>query len=120
MNGQEPQQVAEEQKAGTPDNRGPNVQVVFVTSLGFGIRTTLAEFRKAHRGTKGTKAMTLTDKNGTLVTAKVVNENDDISIVTKMGQTGIFPVSEIRWGHRGPSGTKLISLVEGDEVVAII
>lgn len=133
----EPQTVAPEQKAeepptpipvepteptptGKPPERGPDVQVVFVTALGFGIRTTLAEFRKAHRGTKGTRAMGITDKNGALVDAKLVEEDDIICIVTKQGQTGIFPVSEIRFGHRGPVGTKLVSLSEGDEVVALL
>jgi len=123
MNEQKPQEVASEQKADDATDkasRGPDVQVVFVTTLGFGIRTTLAEFRKGHRGTKGTRAMNLTEDKGTLIAAKEVKENDLISIVTKMGQTGIFPVNEIRWGHRGPTGTKLISLIEGDEVVTII
>ena len=106
--------------AGTPAERGPDVQVLFVTDLGYGVRTTLAEFRKAHRGTKGTRAMFLNEKNGNLVGAKLVNDGDVVTVMTKKGQAGLFAIDQVRLTGRGLSGVRLVTLEEGDIVVGIV
>ena len=121
----EPQPVAPEEaediKADGPKGeRGPDKQVLFVTDKGYGIRTTLTEFRKAHRGTKGTRAMFLNEKNGKLVAAKIVNDNDVVTVLTKQGQAGLFGVDQIRLTGRGLSGVRLVTLADNDEVVAVV
>jgi len=105
---------------GNPAERGPNVQVLFVTDLGYGIRTTLDQFRKAHRGTKGTRAMFLNEKNGNLVGAKVVKDGDVVTVMTKKGQAGLFSVDQVRLTGRGLSGVRLVTLEEGDIVVGMV
>ena len=106
--------------AGKPAERGPNVQVLFVTDLGYGVRTTLSEFRKAHRGTKGTRAVFLNEKNGNLVGAKVVKDGDVVTVMTKKGQAGLFEVDQVRLTGRGLAGVRLVTLEEGDVVVGIV
>ena len=113
-----PASVAE--SAGKPAERGPNVQVLFVTDLGYGVRTTLSEFRKAHRGTKGTRAVFLNEKNGNLVGAKVVKDGDVVTVMTKKGQAGLFEVDQVRLTGRGLAGVRLVTLEEGDVVVGIV
>jgi len=122
MNGEENPQMGEQQAEDTSQKgeRGPNKQVLIVTDKGYGIRTTLSEFRKAHRGTKGTRAMFLNEKNGNIVTAKIVNEGDTATILTKKGQAGLFPVDEIKLKGRGIAGVRVVTLADDDEVVAVI
>ena len=117
-----PESEAVEQSApsGKPAERGPDQQVLFVTDLGYGVRTTLAEFRKAHRGTKGTRAMFLNEKNGNLVGAKLVEDGDVVTVMTKKGQAGLFSIDQVRLTGRGLSGVRLVTLEEGDIVVGIV
>jgi len=105
---------------GTKGERGPDKQVLFVTDKGYGVRTTLAEFRKAHRGTKGTRAVFLNEKNGKLIAAKLVEDGDVVTVMTKNGQAGLFGIDQVRLTGRGLSGVRLVTLEEGDEVVAVI
>jgi len=126
----EPQPVAPEEEeaeeqqttesAPTKGERGPDKQVLFVTDKGYGVRTTLAEFRKAHRGTKGTRAVFLNEKNGKLVAAKLVKDGDVVTVMTKNGQAGLFGIDQVRLTGRGLSGVRLVTLEEGDEVVGIV
>ena len=88
--------------------------------MGYGVRTTLAEFRKAHRGTKGTRAMFLNEKNGKLVGAKLVNDGDTVTVMTKNGQAGLFSIDQVRLTGRGLAGVRLVTLEEGDQVVGIV
>ena len=110
--------VEENVEAGA--KRGPDVQVVFVTNKGYGIRTKFSEFRVAHRGTKGSRAMFLNDKNGHLVAAIPKDDNEAIALLTKKGKLGMFNVSDIRLTGRGLSGVRLMTLDDDDEVVAVV
>jgi len=100
--------------------KGPEKQILIVTDKGFATRTKLSEFRVSHRGTKGTRAMFLNEKNGNTIATKMVDEEDLVFVITKLGQGGLVPVNEIRLMGRGKSGTKLMSLNDGDEVVGIL
>ena len=100
--------------------KGPEQQILIVTDKGFATRTKLSEFRVSHRGTKGTRAMFLNEKNGNPVATKMVDDDDLVFVITKLGQGGLVAVSEIKLMGRGKSGVKLMSLDEGDEVVAIL
>ena len=117
---QEQQTPATPAPTGKPAERGPDQQVLFVTDMGYGVRTTLAEFRKAHRGTKGTRAMFLNEKNGKLVGAKLVNDGEVVTVMTKNGQAGLFEIDQVRLTGRGLAGVRLVTLEEGDQVVGII
>ena len=100
--------------------KGPDQQILIVTDKGFATRTTLSEFRVSSRGTKGTRAMHLNEKNGNIVAVRPVEADDLVFVVTHLGQGAVVPVDQIRLMGRGKSGVKLVSLNDGDEVVGLI
>ena len=122
MNGeQEPQAEAQQADVSAhKGERGPNQQVLIVSDKGYGIRVSLSEFRKAHRGTKGTRAMFLNEKNGHIIGAKIVKEGDTVTILTKNGQAGLFGIDEIKLKGRGISGVRLMTLADDDVAVAVV
>ena len=98
---------------------GPEQQILIVTDKGFGTRTTLAEFRVSHRGTKGNKAMTVNEKNGNIVGVKNVNDGELFFLATKNGQGAILPVDSVPLKARGRFGVVLMKLDEGDCVTSV-
>ena len=100
--------------------KGPEQQILVVTDKGFATRTKLSEFRVSNRGTKGSRAMFLNEKNGNPIATKMVDEEDLVFVLTKLGQGALVVVNQIRLMGRGKAGTKLVSLNDGDEVVGIL
>jgi len=98
---------------------GPEQQILIVTDKGFGTRTTLAEFRVSHRGTKGNKAMTVNEKNGQIVGIKNVNDGELFFLGTKDGLGALLPVDAVPFKARGRFGVVLMKLNEGDVVTTV-
>ena len=112
--------------AGEGTQRGPDEQILIVTDKGFATRTTLSEFRIAHRGTRGTRAMYLKEAEGTgekdkgnTIAVRKVKDGDVVFVLTKNGQGALINIDEIKLMGRGKSGVKLITLEEGDSVVSV-
>lgn len=99
-----------------------NQQILVVTENGYGKRTNIEEYRQTHRGSKGVKALNITDKNGNIVSFKIVNENEDLMIITNNGIIIRLPIDQISTTGRVAQGVKLINLKEEQKVstVAII
>lgn len=102
------------------NSRGPDKEIIFITSNGYGIKTSLKEFRKASRGGKGTRAVSLNEKNGKLVAAKVVNDGQTIVAISKNGQAALFPIDQINLKGRGISGVRFMGLEDGDCIVDVV
>ncbi|MGQ0443330.1 MAG: DNA gyrase C-terminal beta-propeller domain-containing protein, partial [Methylophilaceae bacterium] len=90
--------------------------VLVATENGFGKRTVLAEFRHSGRGTQGVKAIAISDRNGLAVAAKLVNEDDEIMLITTGGVLIRTRVKEIRELGRATQGVTLINLGEGEKL----
>jgi DNA gyrase subunit A len=90
-----------------------------VTSRGFGKQTPLGEYRRIHRGGMGVKTMNITEKSGGIVTAKVVNPDDELIIVTREGIIIRVTTKEIPHGSRTRGGVTLIRLSSGDSVTSM-
>lgn len=97
----------------------PGSDVLIVTSNGYGKRTPEDEYRIQTRGGKGIKTLNVTDKNGPIVALKVVEEKDDLMIVTVSGVIIRLHIEGISTMGRNTQGVKLIR-VEGDEEVATV
>ena len=97
-------------------------QILVVTEKGYGKRTNIEEYRQTHRGSKGVKALNITDKNGNIVSFKIVNQNEDLMIITNNGIIIRLPIDQISITGRVAQGVKLINLKEEQNVstVAII
>ncbi|MBE9610692.1 DNA gyrase subunit A [Chitinilyticum piscinae] len=89
--------------------------VLTASNGGYGKRTTVADFRLTSRGTQGVIAMDLTEKTGfKLVAASLVEESDDVMLITTGGVLIRTKVAEIRETGRSAQGVRLINLDEGE------
>ena len=87
-----------------------------ISENGFGKRTVLADFRHSGRGTQGVKAIAVSERNGLVVAAKLVNEDDEIMLITTGGVLIRTRVREIRELGRATQGVTLINLGEGEKL----
>lgn len=90
--------------------------VLVATENGYGKRTALADFRHSGRGTQGVKAIATSDRNGTVVAARLVNDDDEIMLITTGGVLIRTRVKEIRELGRATQGVTLINLGEGEKL----
>lgn len=90
--------------------------VLIVTSKGFGKRTPVSEYRIQSRGGKGIKTLNVTDKNGPVVGLKVVQEDEDLMIITASGTVIRTSMDGISVMGRNTQGVRLINIREDDEV----
>ncbi len=93
--------------------------LLVVTEKGFGKRSEIEEYRLTHRGGKGVITVKTSDKNGSLIAMKEVNDSDELVIITTGGMVIRQSVSEIRVMGRNTQGVRLIRLGEGDEIADI-
>ena len=93
--------------------------LLVVSEKGYGKRSEVDEYRKTNRGAKGVKTINITDKTGNLVAIKVVEENDDLMIMTKSGVTIRMDMTEIRVMGRATQGVKVIRLDDEDAIASI-
>jgi DNA gyrase subunit A len=94
-------------------------ELLAVTEHGYGKRTRISDFRNIKRGGKGVVAISTDERNGDLVAVKEVIEEDEVMIITRNGIIIRSPVNSISILGRPAKGVKLISLGEGDAVVAV-
>ena len=99
-----------------------NQDVLIVTEKGYGKKTPLQEYRLTNRGGKGVKTLHITDKNGSIISFKTVNDNVDVIISTNTGMIIRLSVDNISKMSRVTQGVRLINLKEEQSVssVAII
>ncbi len=98
-----------------------SAEILVVTKNGYGKRTPSEEYRRQGRGGKGIKTCNITDKNGDLVTMKVVTGDEDLMLITTGGVLIRIPVSSISMTGRNTQGVKLISLNKAEnEYVATV
>ena len=95
------------------EDAGVLPSVLTATENGFGKRTSLVEYTRHGRGTKGMIAIQTTDRNGKLVAASLVSESDQIMLITTGGILVRTRVSEIREMGRATQGVTLISVDSG-------
>ncbi len=94
-------------------------QVLSITRNGFGKRTEIDEYRVQSRGGKGIKAMNLTEKTGLLAGQLLVDEDEDILLITDDGTVIRTPVSSISTHGRNTQGVRIMRVEEGSQVVCV-
>ncbi len=93
--------------------------VLAVCERGFGKRTDIEEFRTQNRGGKGIILIDASERNGPVVDVKLVCDEDEVMFITDRGQMLRTRVGEIRETGRNAQGVKLMSLEEGERIVAV-
>ena len=92
--------------------------VLTLTENGYGKKTDVNEYRLTHRGGKGVKALNITEKNGNIVTFKLVKGAEDMIITTNEGVVIRLDVSKISTMGRSTQGVKLITLKDNQKVTS--
>ena len=87
--------------------------VLTATANGYGKRTSITEYTRHGRGTKGMIAIQTSERNGKVVAAILVEEKDQIMLITTGGVLVRTRVSEIRVMGRATQGVTLINVDEG-------
>jgi len=93
--------------------------VLVATENGFGKRTVLADFRHSGRGTQGVIAIAASERNGKVVGARLVQDDDEIMLITTGGVLIRTRVNEIRELGRATQGVTLIALDEGEKLAGL-
>jgi DNA gyrase subunit A len=87
--------------------------VLTATENGYGKRTSITEYTRHGRGTKGMIAIQQSERNGKVVAATLVHSDDEIMLITDKGVLVRTRVAEIRELGRATQGVTLIGLDEG-------
>ncbi len=96
----------------------PNSSLLTVCENGYGKRTPIEEYRPQNRGGVGLINIKTTERNGKVVALRTVHDADELMLITangKMIRTGLDQIREI---GRNTAGVRMITLKEGDKLVA--
>lgn len=101
------------------ENVNDDDNIVIVTENGYGKKTLISEYRKTKRGSKGVKALNITEKNGNIASIKKVIDDSDIMIITNQGIIIRLPLEQVSQLGRVTQGTRLINLKSGQKVSSV-
>jgi len=97
----------------------PGQQILVATEKGYGKRTAVEEYRMTHRGSKGVKALNITEKNGNIVSFKLVNGDEDLMIITDSGIIIRLSIEQVSTTGRVAQGVRLIHLKDNQKVSTV-
>jgi DNA gyrase subunit A len=97
----------------------PNADLLVVTDGGFGKRTPLEQYPRKGRGGKGVLTTRFVERRGYLAGAQVVQEEDDIFLITDIGQIIRTRVKEVRRAGRSTQGVRIMRLGDTGQVAAV-
>ena len=107
--------VAEQEET---DSDNP-VSVLTATENGYGKRTSIVEYTRHGRGTKGMIAIQQSERNGRVVAATLVRAEDEIMLITDKGVLVRTRVAEIRELGRATQGVTLIALDKATHLIGV-
>jgi DNA gyrase subunit A len=90
-----------------------------VTEKGFGKRTKISEYREQSRGGKGLISIKVTDKTGEVVSIKLVEDANELMIITNKGTLIRTKIKDIKTIGRNTQGVRLIKLKDAEKVSAV-
>ena len=93
--------------------------VLTATENGFGKRTPIVEHTRHARGTKGMIAIQQSERNGQVVAAALVREDDEVMLISTGGVLIRTQVKSIREMGRSTQGVTLINLGEGEKLAGL-
>jgi DNA gyrase subunit A len=107
-------------KVASMDVVQPNGYLLVMTAKGFGKRTPIKEYAVQGRYTKGVSTLGRDPaRGGVIVAARVVNEDDDVTIISANGMVLRSRVANLPKGKRTSKETAIMTLKEGDAVASI-
>ena len=94
-------------------------EIIMVTKNGYGKKTAVNEYRQTKRGSKGVKAMSISDKNGDIASFKIYRPDTDLVLITDAGMVMRMSTDQISTLGRVTQGTRLMKLKD-DSVIATV
>jgi DNA gyrase subunit A len=101
------------------ENADSSKSVLTATEHGFGKRTPIAEYPRHGRGGQGVIAIQTSERNGSVVGAVLVDDNDEVMLISTGGVLIRTSVSQIREQGRSTQGVTLISLDQGEQLAGV-
>lgn len=99
--------------------KSESFEILTVTENGYGKRTPVSEYRPQSRGGKGIMTIKTSDRNGNVIATCQVRPQDDVMLVSDKGQMIRIHINEISELGRVTQGVRLMSMAEGEKVVAL-
>ena len=93
--------------------------VLVVCENGFGKRSLVEDYRQTNRGGVGVRSIITSERNGNVIGALCVTDEDGMVMMSATGQTVRISMKDLRILGRNTQGVKLANLREGDYLVAI-
>ena len=95
--------------------------ILIVTENGYGKKSEIEEYRLTHRGSKGVKALNITEKNGMMVALDCVDADGeyDLMIITDSGTIIKLPLEQVSTLKRATQGVRLINLKDDQKVSTV-
>lgn len=93
--------------------------VLVVCENGFGKRSFVEDFRQTNRGGVGVRSIITSERNGNVVGALCVTDNDGVVMMSSTGQTVRIRMSDLRVLGRNTQGVKLVNLRDEDYLIAV-
>jgi len=98
---------------------GAGTALLSVTENGYGKRTPVEEYTVQYRGGQGLKNYNITDKTGRVADMKIVNDEDDLLVVSDDGTIIRMAVSDISVLGRATQGVRVMNVNDGAKVISI-
>ena len=93
--------------------------ILIVTEKGYGKKSRVNDYRETNRGSKGVKAINITEKNGHIVAVKLIYGNPDAIIMTDSGMTMRMSLDQVSVLGRATQGVRLINLKDNQKVATV-
>ncbi len=97
----------------------PHTQILTVTANGYGKRTQASEYRIQNRGGSGIFTVKRTQRTGDVIGIKTVVDEDELMVISNKGKIIRLRAVDIPVQGRSTQGVRLITLEEGERVVAV-
>ena len=96
-----------------------NITVLTATQNGYGKRTNIKDYPQKSRGGVGVISIQVTKRNGPVVSAVTVENDDEIMLISDQGTLIRTPVKDISVFGRNTQGVRLVNLSELEHLVSI-
>jgi DNA gyrase subunit A len=97
----------------------PEQTLLIVCEFGYGKRSKVEDFRQTNRGGIGVRSIITSERNGKVVGAVAVSDQDGVVMMSNIGQTLRISMKDVRVMGRSTQGVRLVNLHEGNYLVAI-
>ncbi|MBS0624022.1 MAG: DNA topoisomerase (ATP-hydrolyzing) subunit A [Verrucomicrobia bacterium] len=93
--------------------------ILVVCENGFGKRSLVGDFRQTNRGGVGVRSIITSERNGNVVGAVSVTDQDGVLMISEQGQTVRIAMTDLRVMGRSTQGVKVVNLKTGDRLLAL-